>query len=107
MAQSKVQFDKQHTPCGPDALCSPDTPSSPGTPCSQDMASDMASDKALSAREVEIVYWISIGKSDGDIGQILGISPKTVNYHVEKVKRKYAVSTRIQAIVAVVKDGLI
>ena len=91
MAQSKVQFEKQHTPCGPDTSCN----------------QDMASDKALSAREVEIVYWISIGKSDWDIGQILGISPKTVNYHVEKVKRKYAVSTRIQAIVAVVKDGLI
>ncbi len=61
----------------------------------------------LSKREVEIVSWIAAGKSDWEISQILGISPKTVNYHVEKVKMKYAVSTRVQAIVAVVKDGLI
>jgi len=61
----------------------------------------------LSRREIEIAYWISNGKSDWEISQILEISPKTVNFHIENVKKKYAVHTRMQAIVAVVKDGLI
>ena len=73
----------------------------------RDVESNKKLNNFLSNREIEIVYWISSGKSDWEISQILGISPKTVNYHVENVKKKYAVSTRIQAIVAVVKDGLI
>ena len=54
----------------------------------------------ISARELEILHWIAAGKSDWDAGQILGISAKTVNYHVERVKRKLGVATRTQAVVA-------
>ena len=46
-----------------------------------------------------------LGKTDWEISQILGISAKTVNFHVENVKRKYGVTTRIQAIVAGLRDG--
>ncbi len=62
---------------------------------------------ALSQREIEVFRWISTGKSDWAISQILKISPKTVNFHVENVKRKFGVGTRIQAIVAVVKSGVL
>lgn len=54
----------------------------------------------LSARELEIVRWVAAGKSDWDIGRILAISAKTVNYHVERVKRKLGVATRTQAVLA-------
>jgi DNA-binding CsgD family transcriptional regulator len=61
----------------------------------------------LTTREIEVLSWIASGKSDWQVGRILGISAKTVNYHVENVKRKYAVATRIQAVVAAVRQGRI
>jgi LuxR family quorum sensing-dependent transcriptional regulator len=54
----------------------------------------------LSPREAEVLRWITAGKSDWQIGQILNISPKTANYHAENVKRKLGVATRMQAVVA-------
>jgi DNA-binding CsgD family transcriptional regulator len=59
----------------------------------------------LTGREREILQWIAAGKSDWQVGQILSISQKTVNYHVENAKRKYGVATRIQAIVEALRDG--
>jgi LuxR family quorum sensing-dependent transcriptional regulator len=59
----------------------------------------------LTSREIEILRWIVAGKSDWQIGQILKISSKTVNFHVENVKRKFGVATRIQAVVAAVREG--
>jgi DNA-binding CsgD family transcriptional regulator len=59
----------------------------------------------LTRRESQVLEWIVTGKSDWQIGQILDISDKTVNYHVENLKRKYGVSTRIQMVVAAVRDG--
>ena len=61
----------------------------------------------LSPREAEIIRWIADGKSDWQIGQILAISAKTVNYHVENVKRKFAVATRLQAVVRAVRCGYV
>ena len=60
---------------------------------------------ALTPREVECLHWVAAGKSDWQIGQILNISAKTVNYHVENVKRKFGVATRIQAVVAAMRQG--
>jgi DNA-binding CsgD family transcriptional regulator len=61
----------------------------------------------LTRREQEILAWIAQGKSDASIGQILDISAKTVNYHVENAKRKFAVATRIQAVLAAMGQNLI
>jgi DNA-binding CsgD family transcriptional regulator len=52
----------------------------------------------LTPRELEIFRWIAACKSDWQIGHILMISPKTVNYHVEKAKRKLNVGTRARAL---------
>jgi DNA-binding CsgD family transcriptional regulator len=51
----------------------------------------------LSPRELECVKWVLDGKSDTDIGKILGISHTTVHFHVERVKKKLGVRTRTQA----------
>ena len=59
----------------------------------------------LTRRETEILGWIAVGKSDWQIGQILGISSKTVNYHIENVKRKFGVATRVQAVVIALQRG--
>jgi len=52
----------------------------------------------LSLRQIEILSWIAAGKTDWQVGQILMISAKTVNYHVERAKRSLQVATRTQAL---------
>lgn len=59
----------------------------------------------LSPRERECLNWLSAGKSDLDIGTILGISEKTVGTHIERVKQKLGVTTRAQAIVCALRRG--
>jgi DNA-binding CsgD family transcriptional regulator len=61
----------------------------------------------LSAREIECMRWVIGGKSDRDIGQILGISHTTVHFHVERVKKKLGVRTRTQAASLVVSLGML
>jgi LuxR family quorum sensing-dependent transcriptional regulator len=61
----------------------------------------------LSERERECLQWASAGKSDWEIGEILSISEKTANAHIERVKRKYNVATRVQAVVLGLRAGAI
>lgn len=63
--------------------------------------------KHLSDRERECLVWIAAGKTDWEIGQILSISEKTVNTHIERAKHKLNVTTRPQAIVAAMRLKLI
>ena len=51
----------------------------------------------LTAREAEVLYWVSKGKINKDIGEILGTSPRTVNKHLEHVFEKLGVETRTAA----------
>ena len=52
----------------------------------------------LTSREQEILRWIHLGKSNIEIGAILGISPLTVKNHVQKILRKLNVQNRAQAV---------
>jgi len=61
----------------------------------------------VTQREGEILGWVAVGKSDWAIGRILKISDKTVNFHVENAKRKLGVGTRIQAVIAAMRGGII
>jgi len=72
-----------------------------------EMAGDRPGPGLLTARESECLEWVALGKSDWEIGAILDISPKTVNHHVERAKRKLDVSTRMQAVTAALRQGLI
>jgi DNA-binding NarL/FixJ family response regulator len=51
----------------------------------------------LTWREAEVLYWVSRGKTNKDIGTILGTSPRTVNKHLEHVFEKLGVETRTAA----------
>ncbi len=51
----------------------------------------------LTAREAEILFWITQGKSDTAISALCGISPRTVHKHVENLYRKLGVETRTGA----------
>jgi len=54
--------------------------------------------EVLSEREQEIMRWVSIGKTNLEIGLILGISPSTVRNHLQRVFRKLDVMNRAQAV---------
>ncbi|BCM26013.1 response regulator transcription factor [Methyloradius palustris] len=51
----------------------------------------------LTRREAEVLYWAIKGKTNRDIGDILGTSPRTVNKHLEHVFAKLGVETRTAA----------
>jgi len=51
----------------------------------------------LTGREAEVLLWISRGKSNREIGEILNISPRTVNKHLEQVFVKLGVENRASA----------
>jgi len=62
---------------------------------------------ALSRREVEVLGWVARGKSNGLIGEILGISSATVDAHLRRIYLKLGVFDRISAAVRGIGTGLI
>ena len=53
----------------------------------------------LTGREHEVLCWLAGGKTDRDIGDILGISPRTVHKHLQRIYEKLGVETRTAAVV--------
>lgn len=51
----------------------------------------------LTTRETEVLSWLSKGKTNRDIAQILGLSPRTVDKHLEQVYAKLGVENRTAA----------
>lgn len=51
----------------------------------------------LTLREADVLLWIGRGKSNRDISDILGISPRTVNKHLEQIYEKLGVENRSSA----------
>jgi transcriptional regulator EpsA len=54
--------------------------------------------RTLSARETEIIGWLREGKSNDEMGQILGISGLTVKNHLQRIYRALGVSNRAHAL---------
>jgi DNA-binding CsgD family transcriptional regulator len=54
---------------------------------------------AMTPREAEVLFWISEGKSNQDIGVILGASTGTICKHVEHILSKLNVENRTAAAV--------
>jgi transcriptional regulator EpsA len=67
-------------------------------PAAEGAGANAGSSTLLTAREQEILRWIHLGKSNIEIGTILGISPLTVKNHVQKILRKLNVQNRAQAV---------
>ncbi len=59
---------------------------------------------SLTAREAEVLSWIARGKSNRDIGEILGISPRTVNKHLEQIFTKLGIENRASAAAVAVRE---
>jgi DNA-binding CsgD family transcriptional regulator len=55
----------------------------------------------LTAREAEIGLWLAEGKSNPEIAAILGLSPRTIEKHMEKILEKLNVENRTAAAIAI------
>ncbi len=63
----------------------------------------LANEFALTRREAEVLLWLSRGKTNKDIGDILDMKSRTVNKHLERVFVKLNVETRTAAAAAALK----
>jgi DNA-binding CsgD family transcriptional regulator len=54
--------------------------------------------RPLSARETEILGWVREGKSNYEVGRILGISALTVKNHLQRIYKTLGVSNRTHAL---------
>ena len=57
----------------------------------------LADRHGLTAREAEVLLWISRGKQNREVSEILHISPRTVNKHLEQIFEKMGVENRASA----------
>jgi DNA-binding CsgD family transcriptional regulator len=72
-----------------------------GTPAAAAPQAANGLDFALTVREEEVLQWLASGKTDRDIGEILGISPRTVHKHLQRIYEKLGVETRTAAVMRV------
>lgn len=63
--------------------------------------------EALSEREVEVLRWSAEGKTSSEIAQILAISERTVNFHVNSAVAKLDASNKTSAAVRAAMLGLL
>jgi DNA-binding NarL/FixJ family response regulator len=63
----------------------------------------LATSLGLTMREAEVLLWGSYGKSSGDISDVLEISPRTVQKHLEHVYEKLGVETRSAAVAIAIR----
>lgn len=61
----------------------------------------------LSARELDVLHWLALGKSGGEIGHILGISVCTVRMHIRNIIRKLDVSNIPHAVAHAFQTGIL
>lgn len=58
---------------------------------------------AVTGREADVLLWIAKGKTNREIAQILDMSPRTVNKHLEQIFRKLGVENRTAAAATTLK----
>jgi len=61
----------------------------------------------LSVRESEVLKWTAQGKTASDIGMILNLTPRTVNFHISSAMRKMGATNKTSAVVIAAKLGLL
>ena len=62
---------------------------------------------ALNEREVEVLTWAARGKTSAEIAQILGLSKRTVDFHIDNARVKLGAATRVEAAIKAATGRLI
>ena len=61
----------------------------------------------LHDREIETLTWVARGKTSSEIAQILGLTKRTVDFHLDNARIKLGATTRTQAAIKAATGGLI
>lgn len=61
----------------------------------------------LTRRQVEILRWTADGKTVPEIAAILGISERTVKFHITNIQDKLRATNKLQAVVKAIALGLL
>lgn len=56
----------------------------------------------LSRREIEVLNWMSLGKSKYDIAVISGLKPPTVETYTRRIYKKFGVNSKLAAVIAAI-----
>jgi DNA-binding response OmpR family regulator len=62
---------------------------------------------ALNEREVEVLTWAARGRTSTEIGQILGLTKRTVDFHIDNARQKLGAATRTEAAIKAATGRLI
>ena len=66
-----------------------------------------AKHSTLTSREAEVLTWVARGKSAWEIGEILRITKRTVDEHVQTAVRKLGAANRTHAVAIAIRERLI
>ena len=61
----------------------------------------------LNDREVETLTWVARGKTSAEIAQILGLTKRTIDFHIDNARTKLGAATRTQAVIKAATGRLI
>lgn len=61
----------------------------------------------LTSREKEVLCWVAKGRSARQIGELLNITRRTVDEHVQTAVRKLGALNRTNAVAIALRDGII
>lgn len=62
---------------------------------------------SLTRKETEVLNWVKEGKKTWDISTILGISERTVKFHISNIMQKLDASSRAHAVAKAIEQGLL
>jgi DNA-binding NarL/FixJ family response regulator len=62
---------------------------------------------ALNEREVEVLTWAARGKTSAEIAKILGLTKRTVDFHIDNARGKLGAATRTEAVLKAATGRLI
>lgn len=72
-----------------------------------DATTTLLPNASLTERELECLTWVALGKTDGEIGELIGRSPSTARFHVESAVEKLGVNNRTRAAAVASQMGMI
>jgi DNA-binding CsgD family transcriptional regulator len=62
--------------------------------------------RELTLREMMILNWIKNGKTNWEIAKIIGVTERTIRFHLESIFSKLDVTSRSHAIATAIEHGL-
>lgn len=71
------------------------------------MTEDLPENPMLSDREIEVLRWTADGKTASEIAEIIGISERTVNFHINQSVAKLQANNKVNAAVRAAMRGLL